>query len=212
MSEIQTEDRADEVANLLVRVYEIHELIITETGGLSGFREATLLHSAVARSFATLGVVFALLVWVGLDLYVPHRIDIRAFDPKEVARLDTIMWRSYYEKEHLRLFLQLAELMRTQYHFPFLKSHVVAYRAAKAAFIFKGGHSHADYEKALPDLVAFIVPFTTRAPFLLSLFVLPGLSLTGGLFTGNALTTPLAISSVRWRKPSPLCTGCRRPR
>ena len=55
MSEIQIEDRADEVANLLVRVYEIHELIITETGGLPGFREATLLHAAVARPFATFG-------------------------------------------------------------------------------------------------------------------------------------------------------------
>jgi len=54
MSEIQIEDRADEVANLLVCVYE-HELIITETGGLPGFREATLLHAAVARPFATFG-------------------------------------------------------------------------------------------------------------------------------------------------------------
>lgn len=40
------ENRADEVANLLVRVYEIHEIIIAETGGLPGFREATLLHAA----------------------------------------------------------------------------------------------------------------------------------------------------------------------
>ena len=55
MSEMQIEDRADEVANLLVRVYEMHEIIITETGGLSGFREATLLHAAVARPFATFG-------------------------------------------------------------------------------------------------------------------------------------------------------------
>ena len=55
MSETQSEDRADEVANLLVRVYEIHEVIITETGGLPGLREATLLHSAVARPFATFG-------------------------------------------------------------------------------------------------------------------------------------------------------------
>ena len=52
---MQIEDRANEVANLLVRVYEIHETIISETGGLSGFREATLLHSAVARPFATFG-------------------------------------------------------------------------------------------------------------------------------------------------------------
>jgi death-on-curing protein len=55
------EDRTDEVANLLMRVYEIHEIIIAETGGLPGFREATLLHAAVARPFATFG---------GEELYV----------------------------------------------------------------------------------------------------------------------------------------------
>src|SRR5882672_3739911 len=52
---MQSEDCADEVANLLVRVYEIHEAIISETGGLPGLREATMLHSAVARPFATFG-------------------------------------------------------------------------------------------------------------------------------------------------------------
>ncbi len=55
MSERQNEDRADEIASLLVRVYEIHEVIITETGGIAGLREATMLHSAVARPFATFG-------------------------------------------------------------------------------------------------------------------------------------------------------------
>ena len=55
MSEKPMEDRADEVADLLLRVYEMHEIIITETGGLPGFREAVLLHSAVARPFATFG-------------------------------------------------------------------------------------------------------------------------------------------------------------
>ena len=53
MSKMQIEDRADEIADLLVRVYEIHEVIITETGGLPGLREASLLHSAVARPFVT---------------------------------------------------------------------------------------------------------------------------------------------------------------
>jgi hypothetical protein len=36
------EGLADDVANLLVRVYEIHEVIVNETGGLPGLREATL--------------------------------------------------------------------------------------------------------------------------------------------------------------------------
>lgn len=60
MPEDKDQARADEVANLLVRVYEIHETIITETGGLPGLRDATMLHAAVARPFAT---------FQGSDLY-----------------------------------------------------------------------------------------------------------------------------------------------
>src|SRR4030067_973475 len=54
------DERAGEVATLLVRVYEIHEVTIAETGGLPGLREARLLHAAVARPFAT---------FEGQDLY-----------------------------------------------------------------------------------------------------------------------------------------------
>jgi hypothetical protein len=67
----------------------------------------------------------------------------------------TAMWRSYYCRERLRLFAQLAELLRTQYRLPFWRSNAVAYRAAKAAFVFKGGRGRPDYERALPDLVGF---------------------------------------------------------
>jgi death-on-curing protein len=47
------ERQVDEIANFLLRVYEIHEVIIAETGGLPGLRDLNLLHSAVARPFAT---------------------------------------------------------------------------------------------------------------------------------------------------------------
>ncbi len=97
----------------------------------------------------------AILLWGGLDLYGPRRVDIRDFDPTEVARLDTAMWRSYYDRKPLPLFLQLAELMRRQFHFPVLRSYVAAASAAKAAFVFKGGHDRTDYERALPDLVRY---------------------------------------------------------
>lgn len=50
---IEGDDCADEIANLLVRVYEIHEVVIAETGGLIGMRDGLMLHSAVARPFAT---------------------------------------------------------------------------------------------------------------------------------------------------------------
>lgn len=50
-----TEFRAEDVAELLIRVYEIHEIILEETGGMPGLREPGLLHAAVARPFATFG-------------------------------------------------------------------------------------------------------------------------------------------------------------
>jgi len=80
---------------------------------------------------------------------------LREFDADEVARLETAMWRSYYEKQRLQLFNQLSETLRTQYHMPLVRSNQVAYYAANAAFTFKQGHGRSDYEKALPDLVKF---------------------------------------------------------
>ena len=100
-------------------------------------------------------VVVAVVAYAAVDVYGPRQTDIRKFDPDEVARLDTAMWRSYYGRERLRLFLELGEVLRTQYGMPYVRSNVVAVKAAKAAFVFKDGKSRADYEKALPDLVAF---------------------------------------------------------
>ncbi len=51
-------DAAEVIGRLLVRIYEIHERVITRGGGgLEGMRDATLLHAAVARPFATFGEV-----------------------------------------------------------------------------------------------------------------------------------------------------------
>lgn len=100
-------------------------------------------------------VVVAVVAYAAVDVYGPRQTDIRKFDPDEVARLDTAMWRSYYGRERLRLFLELGEVLRTQYRMPYVRSNVVAVKAAKAAFVFKDGKSRADYEKALPDLVSF---------------------------------------------------------
>lgn len=100
-------------------------------------------------------VLVALLTWTGIDLYGSRTSHLRDFDPDEVARLDTDMWRSYYAKQRLRLFNQLAETLRTQYHMPLIRSNRVAYYAAKAAFVFKDGKQRSDYEKALPDLRKF---------------------------------------------------------
>jgi hypothetical protein len=100
-------------------------------------------------------LVAVVIVWVGFDLYGPRTAHLRDFNPDEVARLDTAMWRSYYDRQRLRLFNQMAELLRLQYNLPFVRSNRVAYHAAKAAFVFKDGKQRSDYEKALPDLIDF---------------------------------------------------------
>jgi len=100
-------------------------------------------------------VVVLLFLWAAWDVWGSRASDLRSFDSKEVARLETAMWRSYYERHQVRLFLQLTELLRTQYHVPFLRSNLLAYSAAKAAFVFKDGKDRADYERALPDVANY---------------------------------------------------------
>lgn len=107
------------------------------------------------KSKFVLGIVAVLGIWVAIDFFAPIRHDIRDFDPDEIGRLDAVMWRSYYDKQQTKLFFQLAELLRKQYGLPYLRSHLAAYYAAKAAFVFKEGQNRTDYEKALPELVRY---------------------------------------------------------
>jgi hypothetical protein len=101
----------------------------------------------VASAVVLIGLVF--------DLAGPRQSDLRNFDPEMVARLETEMWRSYYDRRQVPLFLQLAELLRAQYGAPFLRSNLIAFHGAKAAFVFKDGQNRKDYERALPDLMRY---------------------------------------------------------
>ena len=107
------------------------------------------------RRYLLIGIILVILVWLGIDLFWPHQSDLREFDPDAVARLETDMWRSYYDRHEVRMFFQLAKLLRTQYRVPFLRSNVIAFEGAKAAFIFKDGKQRSDYNRALPDLVRY---------------------------------------------------------
>jgi hypothetical protein len=111
------------------------------------------------RKKLILKLLLVLIIAVGalvtFDLYGPRTAHLREFDSDEVARLETAMWRSYYDKHRLKLFRELAELLRTQYNMPYVRSNLVAYYAANAAVVFQRGKQRSDYEKALPDLVKF---------------------------------------------------------
>ncbi len=49
------EQQADWIAELVVQIYAIHEVMLQQSGGIPGLRDGTMLHAAVARPFATFG-------------------------------------------------------------------------------------------------------------------------------------------------------------
>jgi hypothetical protein len=105
--------------------------------------------------------------WIAADILYPTRHSLRAFDARELARIETQMWRSYYERHRWRLFNELAELMSDQYGMPFWRSRLAAYHAARAAVVFQRGRNREDYLKALPDLERFykLILRTSAEPF-----------------------------------------------
>lgn len=112
-------------------------------------------HKRIKKRWIVLGILAVVIVYALFDLYGPRAAKMRSFDPNEVARLETAMWKSYYNRSRLKLFREMSQLLRTQYNLPFIRSNAVAYQAAKAAFAFKDGHNRAEYERALPYLVSF---------------------------------------------------------
>jgi hypothetical protein len=108
----------------------------------------TLLKASVAGATA-------LTIWIVADFARVTRHDLREFDPHEVARIETAMWRSYYDYERVRLFGGLTTLLRRQFGLPFWRSCQAAFHAARSAVTFQGGRERSAYLKALPDLVDY---------------------------------------------------------
>lgn len=85
-------------------------------------------------------------------IFVPGSIrthDLRAFDGREVARLETATWRSYYDHHPAYLFAELTGSLRKQYGFPFWRSVLGAYYAAHAAGVFQPGRERVAYGSVL---------------------------------------------------------------
>jgi hypothetical protein len=100
----------------------------------------------------------------GIYLCWPRKADLRAFDPAEMARLETAMWRDYYEKHYPRLFYHLYELSRTQFDFSPLDSLRIALSAAQAAKTFQPTRSRREADAALPSLVTYYRLLLPAAP------------------------------------------------
>src|ERR671936_479428 len=94
----------------------------------------------------------------------PRKADLRTFDPAEMARLETVMWRDYYDKRYPALFYHLYESSRTQFGFSPLTSVRIALSAAQAARAFQPTRSRAEAETAIPALVTYYGLLREAAP------------------------------------------------
>jgi hypothetical protein len=94
----------------------------------------------------------------------PRKADLRAFDAAAMARLETAMWRDYYEKHYPRLFYHLYEVSRAQFGFAPLDSVRIALSAAQAAKTFQPTRSRREADAALPYLVTYYRLLLPAAP------------------------------------------------
>jgi hypothetical protein len=94
----------------------------------------------------------------------PRQADLRAFDPVEMARLETAMWRDYYEKHYPRLLYHLYESSRTQFGFSPLASVRISLSAALAAKTFQPTRSRTEAEAAISYLVTYYGLLRQAAP------------------------------------------------
>jgi hypothetical protein len=112
----------------------------------------------------TILAALAAAVLVAAYAIIPRHADLRAFDPAGMARLETAMWRDYYDKRYVALFYHLYQSTRTQFGFSPLQSLHLALSAAKAAKTFQPTRSRAEADAALPDLTAYYRNLASGAP------------------------------------------------
>ena len=130
------------------------------------------------RTIVTLAIAAALVAYAT----VPRNADLTAFDPGEAARLETLMWRHYYDKRFYALFADLYALARDQDGFSPLDSIRIAVAAARAARAFQPTTSRAEAQVAVPPLIDYFAALSSARP----------------------------RRSIRWRRRAPSATGGRR--
>jgi hypothetical protein len=94
----------------------------------------------------------------------PRAPDLTAFDPDEIARRETLMWRHYYDKRFAALFVDLYGLAREQQGFSPFDSARIAVAAARAARAFQPTTSRRDALAAVPPLADYFAVLATAAP------------------------------------------------
>lgn len=109
-------------------------------------------------------VVVALVVALTLIVFGQHRLarpDLSGFEPAELGRVESAMWRSYYEGRWFRLGAQTMQVSCGQYRFSWWDGVRIATHTASAAAHFR---THTDDPRCLPRLVSYYRIIEPAAP------------------------------------------------
>lgn len=117
-----------------------------------------------SRRKLRLPVLLVLLAALGALAAVPRQADLTRFDPDKTARIETQMWRHYYDKRFVPLFADLYLLARDEQGFSPLDSARIAIAAARAARAFQPTTSRAEAQVAAPLLVDYFSVLARGAP------------------------------------------------
>jgi hypothetical protein len=117
-----------------------------------------------SRRRQTAAAVLVVAALAAAYICVPRHADLTRFDPGAMARLETSMWRHYYEKRFLALFGDLYVVARSEYGFSPLDSLRLAIAAASAAKSFQPSASRAEAEAALPSLIDYFRILSRAVP------------------------------------------------
>ncbi len=100
----------------------------------------------IFKAGTVLAAVACLFIWFENKLAKP---DMMGFDPREMGRLESAMWRSYYEGRWVRLARETMEVACGQYGFSWWDGARLSLHAARAALFFR---KNTDDPRCLPEL------------------------------------------------------------
>jgi hypothetical protein len=109
----------------------------------------------ISRRRQLFGLFLSVGALVAAYISYPRHADLTQFDPAAMGRLESAMWRDYYEKRYVDLFRDLYDVARDQYGLSPLDSIQLAIAAARAAKAFQPSTSRAEAEAALPFLNSY---------------------------------------------------------
>lgn len=109
------------------------------------------------RRGLALVLLVTLIVTTGVACWPPPGpYTLTRFEPDRVASLEVDMWKAYYDKQRLKLFVLLVTMLREQYGYSWARAVQAGAYLARSASTFSG--LRGDYDRVLPDLeAAFVV-------------------------------------------------------